>query len=217
MRKGTESAPYDPSLVEAWLTARSIARGLPPPVGDHGGWRVDTAQPSEAKRYVFAKVTEGLEQLARSIDSPLVVLKLCGSESMMRAAVSSRWQIRQEGWFMTFQREADAPSVVPPGYELNLCVEGAVIVARIFTRDGTLAASGYAAGAEGVFVYDRIITEESHRRMGLGSAVVNALASRRYPADARQALVATHEGRALYTRLGWMVQSPWTTAIIPEV
>ena len=34
----------DPTLVRGWLAARSLARGLPAPVADHGGWRVDTAR-----------------------------------------------------------------------------------------------------------------------------------------------------------------------------
>lgn len=115
---------------------------------------------------------------------------------------------------MTLDGEVRGALAVPPGYELDLCTDDSVIVARIFSRDGNLAASGYAAGAEGVFIYDRIITEEPHRRRGLASAIVKALSSRRHPADARQALVATQEGRALYTRLGWMIRSPWTTAVI---
>jgi hypothetical protein len=32
----------DPALLEAWLSARSIARGLPLPIPDQGGFRVDT-------------------------------------------------------------------------------------------------------------------------------------------------------------------------------
>jgi len=209
--------PVDPSLIKGWLTARSLARGLPSPVEDHGGWRVDTAEQMEAERYVFAEVNEGLRQVAQSVVSPLVVLKLCGSGSTMRAAIPSWWRIREDGWFMTFDGEAGDPAAVPPGYELDVCTDDAVIMARIFTRDGALAASGFAAGAEGVFAYDRIITEEPHRRRGLGSALMKVLASRRYPADARQALVATHDGRALYERLGWVGRSPWTTAAIPAV
>jgi hypothetical protein len=211
----TSALKVDPSLIKGWLTARSLARDLPVPVDDYGGWRVDTAQPEEAARYVFAEVTDGLRQIAQSTMSPLVILKLCGSASMMQTAVPSRWRVGEDGCFMTLDGETERSSIVPSGYELDVCMEGSVIVARIFARDGSIAASGYAASAEGVFVYDRIVTEEPHRRQGLASAIMMALGSRRSPVDTRQALVATRAGRTLYTKLGWVVRSPWATGAIP--
>jgi hypothetical protein len=39
--QGPASELVDPQLLRAWLTARSVSRGLPAPVPDHGGWRVD--------------------------------------------------------------------------------------------------------------------------------------------------------------------------------
>jgi GNAT superfamily N-acetyltransferase len=210
----TAAPPVDPLLVKGWLTARSIARGLPAPVDDSGGWRVDTHLPTETRRYVFANVTGGLQKIAESISSPLIFLKLCGSEAAMRAALPPRWTILTSSYFMTLDGEAYGPRTLPPGYEMEIYQINAVIAARVLTKDGALAASGYAAEAEGVFVYDRIVTEPPHRRRGLGSAVMQALGARRRSNDARQALVATEEGRGLYRTLGWAVRSPYTTAVI---
>ncbi|MBV9510552.1 MAG: GNAT family N-acetyltransferase [Caulobacteraceae bacterium] len=117
---------------------------------------------------------------------------------------------------MTFDGEAGRPSMIPSGYELDVRAKASVSLARIFARDGSLAASGYAASAQGVFVYDRIVTEEPHRRRGLASAIMMALGCQRSPVDARQALVATRAGRSLYTKLGWVVRSPWTTGVMPS-
>ena len=42
------------ALVSDWLTARSLARGLPPPIADRGGLRVDVGSDAEISRWVFA-------------------------------------------------------------------------------------------------------------------------------------------------------------------
>ena len=209
-----EPEPPPPLLVRDWLAARSIARGLPAPVEDRGGWRVETGLPTETRRYVFASVSEGLQGAAQTISSPLIFLKLCGSSAAMRAVVPVRWQVHEGGHFMTFEGGASAAARPPAGYVIEMSESGDAITARILTRDGALAASGFAARANGVFIYDRIATQAAHRRRGLGSAILGALASKRRPADTRQALVATEEGRLLYARLGWVVRSPWTTAVI---
>jgi predicted GNAT family acetyltransferase len=78
-----------------------------------------------------------------------------------------------------------------------------------------LAASGTAAETAGVFVYDRIITEPDHRRRGLGRGVMAALRETRVDQKTTELLVATDDGRALYTTLNWTVLSTFATAEIP--
>ncbi|WP_404969369.1 GNAT family N-acetyltransferase [Sphingomonas sp. PP-CC-1A-547] len=89
--------------------------------------------------------------------------------------------------------------------------------ARIFSNGGALAASGYAAETNSVFVYDRIITEPAHRRRGLGRALMQTLHDARQSANSRELLVATEDGRALYSALGWETISPYSTASIAEL
>ena len=50
----------DTHLLSAWLSACSIARGLPLPVLEHGGWRVDTSLPNELRRHVFARPDQAI-------------------------------------------------------------------------------------------------------------------------------------------------------------
>lgn len=209
--------PLNPLLVKGWLTARSIARGLPAPVDDRGGWRVDTGLATETQRYVFAGVTDGLQNLAETISSPLVFLKLCASEAAVRAVLPARWQIVGGSYLMTLEGQAGEQPSLPSGYAMDVSKVGSVVAARIVTEEGALAASGFAAEADGAFVYDRIVTEPAHRRRGLGAAIMKALGSTRRSAEASQVLVATEDGRALYSTLGWIIQSPYTTAVVTSV
>ena len=205
----------DPELVRGWLAARSVARGLPAPVADHGGYRVDTGSEAEVRRWVFPHMVAGLGGLARSLSAPRHMIKYCGSADRLRAALPGGWQLHPPGYLMI------AGQVAPTGpladdYRLEVTADGAVIAARILSPTGALAASGYAATAAGVFVYDRIVTEPGHRRIGLGGAIMAALRQAKADSNAAEALVATNEGRALYVSLGWRVISLFVTASIPE-
>jgi GNAT superfamily N-acetyltransferase len=201
--------------LKGWLTARSMARGLPPPVADHGGWRVDTNLPTEARRFVFAHAGEPLRALAESIVAPLIFLKLCGSEATMRALVPAQWQIQGGSYLMTCERQIVGPTRLEARYRVDVSRSGPVTAVRIVTGDDELAASGFAAEAEGMFVYDRIVTEPAHRRRGLGILVMTTLGAARRHAASKQVLVATEDGKALYSALGWTVPSPYTSAFIP--
>lgn len=204
-------------LMEGWLRARSLSRGLPQPVSDRGGLRLDTGLPHERRRYLFSRPSPGLRELAQEIIEPLVFLKLWGGAEELAPLLPQRWAVQTSRWAMTCDgpmpgEEASAPDP----YRLELSSDGPVTLAHIFAPDGTLAASGRAAEAFGVFIYDQISTVPAHRRRGIGRALMQSLASRRRSQGARQVLVATEEGRALYETLGWRVCSPYTTAVIPQ-
>lgn len=201
-------------LIAGWLRARSVARGLPLPVADHGGWRVDTGQPHELQRYVFARAEERLRVLANSIDTPRVFLKLCGSEDEMRALLPLRWQIQEPRFVMTGEAFDAQSRPLAPGYSLQLTRSGVTMAARIVTSGGALAASGYAAEAGGVFIYDQISTEPQHRRRGLAAHLMQALRAMRRSEILPQVLVATAEGQKLYSSLGWHTRSPYSTATL---
>lgn len=186
------------------------------PVADHGGWRVDTQQAHELRRYVFARPDEGMRVLAESIDASRVYLKLCGSEEEMRPLLTPRWQFDERRFVMTGEAFESRGVNLAAGYSLQLYRSGATVNARIVTSSGVLAASGYAAEVGGVFIYDQINTAEAHRRRGLASCVMQALRSTRRAADSTQILVATEAGQRLYESLGWRTGSLYTTAHIPD-
>jgi GNAT superfamily N-acetyltransferase len=101
-------------------------------------------------------------------------------------------------------------------YQIEVSQQGLVIAARAYAPDGSIAASGYAAEYDGTFVFDRIATQPAHRRRGLGSAIMAALGSMKRSDVTTSVLVATEDGRALYSALGWIVRSPYSTIAIPD-
>jgi GNAT superfamily N-acetyltransferase len=211
---GDASEFVEPELLRAWLTGRSISRGLPAPVADHGGWRVDVGLPTEKARYVFAVMTPGLKRLGETIRAPQIFLKLCGSADRLRSILPGRWQVQGGSHLMTFDGELGPPRAPPPGYELEVSRDERGVATRVVSRDGEIAASGFAAETPEAFVYDRIVTEPTHQRRGLGLTVMTALGAQRRSAAALHVLVATPAGRGLYAALGWTVRSPYATAVI---
>ena len=205
----------DPSLVEAWLTARSISRGLPWPVADRGGLRVDSGQPVEKARYIFVEPGEGLRRLGEETDEPFVAIKLCRPAAELMRLLPDRWQLVSDH-FMLVWDEPSAAAPLPAGYAIRFENDGQTIVATIVDATGELAAVGRAVEHGGAFIFDQIQTEEAHRRRGLGSALMGALLSARKSTASRPILTATDDGRALYHRLGFRDYCHWPTAMIPH-
>ncbi len=213
MQRPMNNQGVDPAVLEAWLSARSIARGLPLPIPDHGGFRVDTNSDAEIARWVFPKASSDLEHLAHSISDSRYLLKLCGTADDLQSALPSGWKLHAPGYFM--QAAFKAPIGHPPlGYTIEVKRTGMVSEARVFTEAGELAASGYAVETNDVFVYDRIITEPDHRRRGLGRTLMQTLHDARHNPSVTELLVATEDGLALYSALGWATISPYSTASI---
>jgi GNAT superfamily N-acetyltransferase len=212
------SFAVDPLLMEGWLRARSLSRGLPQPVPDSGGLRVDSGLPNETRRYFFARPVDGLRQLAECICEPRISLKLCDEPETLRSYLPPRWQIFPPNFVMICPQVFDEGErrQMPDGYRLELKTGSAVTQAIVVSAANELAASGYAAHYDDVFIYDRILTAEDHRRKGLGTIVMTALASARPASADIQILVATPAGRELYRALGWDDYAPYTTAVIPQ-
>lgn len=207
------NAGVDPQILNQWLSARSIVRGLPLPIPEYGGFRVDTNSDAEAARWVFPKVGDGLQELAHCINQPRYFLKLCGSANQLRAVLPKGWELHAPSYFM--QATGNFPvRRLADGYRIEVKRVGMVSEARIFSEAGMLAAIGYAAETRNVFIYDRIVTEPDHRRKGLGHALMQTLHDARRNANNMELLVATEDGRALYSTLGWETISPYSTASI---
>ncbi|MES2058995.1 MAG: GNAT family N-acetyltransferase [Pseudomonadota bacterium] len=209
------SVAMDPELIESWLRARSVARNLPQPIRDSGGLRLDSNLPAELRRYVFARPGPGLVELGRSITTPLVFLKLCGPPEQLASLLPAHWCLSPVGYVMTCDA-TPATAVLAPGYRMETHVDGPTTEIRILDDHGDLAASGFAAEWDGLFIYDRIVTDAGHRRKGLGRVVMAALGAARRSPQSRQLLVATEEGRALYAMMGWEVGMLFSSAGIVD-
>ncbi|WP_183029958.1 GNAT family N-acetyltransferase [Altericroceibacterium spongiae] len=204
----------DPQILKAWLSARSIARGLSAPVPEYGGFRVDTRSDTEVARWVFPQIVSGLETLAHSICKPRYFLKLCGSAEDLRALLPANWTLHAPSYFMQATSSSWPVRHLPRGYRIALSRANAVSEVRIFSEAGDLAASGYGAEAGNVFIYDRIVTQPDHRRRGLGRILMQKLHETKSQTCNTQLLVATEDGRSLYATLGWKTISPYSTASI---
>jgi GNAT superfamily N-acetyltransferase len=203
-------------LLWHWQAGHSLARGSPLPVPDRGGMRVDTASPDEFQRFVFPGPDPRIRDIAASVLVPRTFIKMCGPGDRLRAMAPAGWLLQPAAYLMTQGGADDPPVRLPPGYRLELSEQGPRFTAMIFSEDQSLAASGHAAEFGSAFVFDRISTNPAHRRRGLGGALMSSLGAMRTSSGARRVLVATEDGRALYSSLGWTVISLFSTIVLPE-
>jgi GNAT superfamily N-acetyltransferase len=67
-----------------------------------------------------------------------------------------------------------------------------------------LAVSGRVVVINGTAVFDKIVTEPSFQRRGLGSFIMKALAAQAFSHDVEDGLLlASLDGQKLYSHLGW--------------
>ncbi|MET9317638.1 GNAT family N-acetyltransferase [Kribbella sp. NPDC003505] len=192
-------------MLDAWVHGWTISRNTPAPVRLASGYRIDVGLPGHAVRYVLhaydAALVDGLRQ-------PDTWVKVRGS-----VALDTRWEVQPPEYLMTSALSA-APAAVPPSYELTHTRRGSVLDVAVTAADGSIAARGKAALAGDAAVFDQIETSPEHRRRGLGRSVMTALASAaQYAGATAGVLVATEDGRALYTALGWTLDAPMTAAV----
>lgn len=132
-------------------------------------------------------------------------------------AVAAGFQVHAPEWLMSRPLDDHPAAEAPDGYETWLSGRPPVLVAEVVTGDPrALAAKGHLAlsgdGAADA-VADRIFTVPAHRRRGLGSVVMAALTEAARERGARTGLlVASAEGRRLYERLGWRVETEMAVA-----
>lgn len=211
-----ETSGIDMPLLERWLTGWSLSRGVPLPVSDEGGLRVEVGMPLQLRRYVFPDAGPALQARAERIRSPHIYLKVPADPAVLRAALPARWTVEEPGYLMrgpdSMQRQAE----LPPGYVVEQSAEHGAKVVNVLHANGELAASGRIVTQAGCAVFDQIVTSEAHRRLGLGTVVMRHLDALAVQARATERLlVATEAGRGLYLSLGWKLLAPWSTAVLP--
>jgi GNAT superfamily N-acetyltransferase len=155
--------------------------------------------------------------LAEAIDERCLFLKVCAPPERVAPLLPPRWQLGAPTFFMTIPGAAMESAVsAPAGYRLAFQREKWGLLAEATDDQGRLAAHGRLVIEQGWAVFDRIETDEAHRRRGLGSAVMRGLQAQALEAGARGGLlVATAEGERLYASLGWTSLSDYTSAVIP--
>lgn len=206
----------EPELLEAWLTGRSLARGLPLPLATQGGFRIETDSDTELRRWIFPADSSAIADLAPTISSTREPIKACVATAILSARLPASWSVTDSGSFM--QMAVPVPEVsLPKGFVAQQLEAGASGEVRIRRDNGDLAAHGYWGQGSNAFVYDRITVEPAYRRRGLGTALMGLIGRHCRDASLPRLLVATAQGRLLYRALGWEVLSPYSTGFLRSV
>lgn len=164
-------------VVATWIEGWTIARETPPPVEDHGGFKVDVGWPQQRTRYVFTDISPALHELATTIEEPWVFLKACVSATAMRVALPEHWVIQPPGFMMKYRRIMPGNSAPPDGYLLDAAEPRPIVIVRALTPSGALVAIGRVVRVGEFAIYDRIETNAAHRRRGLARTVMKKLES----------------------------------------
>lgn len=191
--------------LDAWVHGWAISRSTAAPVKIPSGYRIDVGLPGHKVRYVLPTYDVGL---VSRLGEPDTWLKICGQVSL-----SPLWQVQPLEYLMTRPLTSTAPNVAA-SYELKSVRRGSLVDVVVNAADGSVAASGKAALTGEAAVFDQIETSPQHQRRGLGRSVMAALsAAAQYAGASTGVLVATEDGRALYSALGWTLESPMTAAV----
>ncbi|MGW4466951.1 GNAT family N-acetyltransferase [Micromonospora sp. NPDC004704] len=169
-------------------------------------------------RYVLHDPDERtLAWLGRHQNAPGTWIKIAGDPNHLRAALPPEWKLADTGYLMTTGYRAASDTTPPSPYTARLQTSGDVVTAVVLDPEGQVAASGRLTTADAFGIVDQVETAPAHRRRGLGSVVMRALATHavRLGADSG-VLVATDDGHRLYRALDWTVRTPIAAAYIPE-
>ncbi|AZA76798.1 N-acetyltransferase [Chryseobacterium sp. G0186] len=203
-------------LLEKWLQAWSLSRKVPLPIPYGSGLWVEVGDEKQKERYVFSEPDEDFFQLSRTIDEPWVYLKVCASPELFIKNIPEKWQLQPQGYMMGCFHPMNIPdSSLPDGYYVESTHDDSLFTVRIIAENGEQAAIGHIVLLEDLAVYDRIVTEENHRRKGLGSCVMKELEKIALSKGVfNNFLAATEEGKFLYETLGWEVYSLYSSIVI---
>jgi GNAT superfamily N-acetyltransferase len=195
-----------------------MSRDVAPPVPAYGGWHIDVGLPDQQERYVFAAVSDDVRRASTEIDEQHRFLKVCAEPEALRNHLAAGWVLRSQGFFMDWPGLSAGRYRPAAHYDLSVVnVRQDVWTIEASTR-GSIAARGSVLIVDRLAIFDRIETDASHRRKGLGSAIMAQLASIAVIERATHGLlVATPDGRALYETMGWRLHSPYSTAVRAEI
>jgi GNAT superfamily N-acetyltransferase len=205
-------------IIEKWMKGWSLSRDLPLPIKYKSGFKVEVGDPKQKERYVFAELNEDFIQLTKLIDEPWVFLKVCASFDDFKDKISKKWEIQPQGYMMYCFHPMNFPNVtLHNDYRVEFDQYNSTFVVKIVTKNGELASMGRVVLVDDLAVYDRILTENNHRRKGLATFVMKELEKIALSKGiSNNFLVATKEGKTLYESLGWELYSLYTSIVITD-
>ncbi|GHG48699.1 GNAT family N-acetyltransferase [Streptomyces griseocarneus] len=203
-------------LVSTWVAGWAVSRGTPPPAVTPWGLYLEVGLPDQVGRHVLPEASEfAVRGAATSVTVPHTWLKVPMDPDEAGAWLPGGWVVDKEetGHLMAVDLCATDP-VAPEGYAATVETLEGVTYVRVHDAAGELAAKGQMAVLGEATVVDRVVTEEAHRRRGLGGFVMRTLADLAVDRGAALGVLgATDDGRALYETLGWKTHSPLAACI----
>ncbi|MEV4515113.1 GNAT family N-acetyltransferase [Dactylosporangium sp. NPDC049525] len=197
-------------LIVSWQRGWGVARGLPAAEALGPGLRVRCLQPGRAVEYVaLHSDPAALRALAARVaaEDEVTWLTVPTTDPAAAAAVldaAGLVLLRRSELLMTIDLSAHPEFPPPAGYRLETTVDAAVLTATVLAASGEVGARGTMGLTGPDAVADRIETLPAHRRRGLASTLMGALAAGAARAGAeRGVLIASEDGQPLYAKLGW--------------
>lgn len=205
-------------IIEKWLSAWALSRELPLPTKFKSGYKVEVGYEKQKSRYVFAEVNDDFMQLSKTINETWIFLKVCASPDDVVNKISDKWMLQPQGYLMYCVSPMNIQmTTLPDGYIVELENYNSTTLVKIMTKNGTLACTGRVVIVDDLAVYDRISTEENHKRKGLATYLIAELEQIAMSKNIyKNFLVATEQGKLLYQSLGWEVCSLYTSVVIPD-
>lgn len=205
------------SPIETWARGYALARGYPPPEPVPVGHWLEVGKAEQRGRFVLREFDPAVfTNLARSIDKPSVYIEAFAPREAVVPLLPANWIVRERAYLMTTDLRVPEASPEASAYTSIATGDGAVVRVEIRCEHGDLAASGACGLVGDACVFDQILTQEAHRRRGLGTMVMNALVRAALERGVVSGvLIATPEGRALYQALGWVQATEVTSVISP--
>lgn len=204
-------------LLAAWGRGWTVTRGTtaPEPLAD-GAWRIEVGLPGHRRRDLLpAWPAERLQAWAATIAAPGAWIKALIDPAELH--LPAGWARHATEYLMSAPLAGGDVPDLAPGYRADLTQHGDMLACELRAADGQRAARALVGLTGRHAVFDQVVTEPAHRRLGLGRHAMGRLAQ---AARARGAdtglLVATEEGRALYAALGWRVESLMAAASMGE-
>ncbi|BAU83060.1 hypothetical protein SLA_2126 [Streptomyces laurentii] len=194
-------------MMETWVAGWAVSRRTPPPVAQPWGYYIEVAgNPAEVGRHVLPVTGESLvRDAAAAVTVPRTWMKMPAEPGGVEPWLSPGWVVAWEETGHLMAADLTVTALRPPeGYGVTVEYLEGVIHARVSDAAGRPAAQGQAALLGETAVMDRVVTDEAHRRRGLGGLVMRTLADEAVARGAGTGVLgATDPGRALYETLGW--------------
>ncbi|MFF2011255.1 GNAT family N-acetyltransferase [Streptomyces sp. NPDC058195] len=197
--------------VRTWVAGWAVSRRTPPPVERPWGYYIEVADnPAEVGRHVLPVAEESLvRDAAAAVAVPRTWMKMPAEPEEIGSWLTPGWVVAREetGHLMAIDLTVTEPRT-PEGYAVAAEYVDGVVHVHVRDMAGRSAAQGQAAIIGEAAVMDRVVTDEAHRRRGLGSLVMRTLADQAVVRGAYAGVLgATDPGRALYEMLGWKKHS----------